>query len=99
MFLAFKLSMPGSPSWNGKWSGDGMPFFIVKNLGPSVKMREKGDALIGDYGYVWPDGWRANVSVREVDASEARRLRANSRGFAGYDWMVESLLACGEIRI
>lgn len=98
MLLAFTLSMPGKGSWNGKWSGEGRPFVIVRNLGQSKAARAKGEALTGDYGYAWDDGWRANVNVREVDAKEARQLRAKSVGFFGYGWMVDSLLRHGDIR-
>ena len=99
MLLAFTLTMPGRNTWNGRWSGDGELFCIVKNLGQSKSVRMKGEALAGrSYGYAWNDGWYASIDVREVDAAEARRLRAKSKGFWGYGWMVESLLRHGDIR-
>jgi len=70
-------------------------FAIVRNLGQSKAARAKGEALVGNHGYSWPDGWYANINVREVDAAEARRLRAKSQGFFGYGWMVDNLLDHG----
>jgi hypothetical protein len=98
MLLAFMLTMPGRNTWNGRWSGDGEVFCIVRNLGQSKAARVKGGRLIGDHGYAWDDGWRARVRVFEVDSAMARRLRAKSKGFWGYGWMVDSLLKHGDIR-
>lgn len=98
MMLAFVLTMPGRNTWNGRWSGEEMTFAVVKNLGRGQAARKKGEALLGNHGYAWDDGWRANIEVREVDAAEARRLRAKSRGFCGYEWMVDNLLLYGSTR-
>jgi hypothetical protein len=58
----------------------------------------KADALDGQtFSYSWDDGWRAAISVRKVDSTEARRLRRVSVGFYGYEWMVDSILLDGEI--
>lgn len=93
MILAFSLSMPGRSSWNGKWSGEGRPYVIVRSL------RNKRDAerIIqkGAYRHAWNDGWTACVSVRAVDSKEASRLRRKSAGFCGYDWMVNNIIDCG----
>lgn len=48
--------------------------------------------------FSWGDGWGANISVQEVHSCDLRRMKKQSRGFCGYEWMVESILACGEIR-
>lgn len=96
MILAFTLTMPGRNTWNGRWSGEGELFVITRNLGQSKAARKKGEALLGDHSYSW--SWRANIKVNEVDAAEARRLRAKSRGFLGCSWMVDSLLLHGDIR-
>lgn len=98
MILAFVLTMPGRNTWNGRWSGEQSTYAIVKNLGRSKAAHEKGAALLGNHGYAWDDGWFANIEVREVDAKEARRLRAKSRGFFGYEWMVDNLLLYGNTR-
>ncbi len=91
MTLVFVLSMPGCASWNGRWSGEGKLYSIVR------RFRGKSPEP-GHYSYAWPDGWRASVEVRQVDFSEARRLRRNSKGFCGYDWMVDSIVKHGRIQ-
>lgn len=87
MILAFTLSMPGVGSWNSQWSGFGKCYVIVKSVSP-----KKADLAGKYFSYDFGDGWRAGVSVRQVDASEARKLRRRSDGFAGYDWMVDEIL-------
>jgi hypothetical protein len=51
----------------------------------------------GSYYYNLGDGWAARVSVREVSASEAAKIRCKSAGFCGYDWMIDSIIHYGEI--
>jgi hypothetical protein len=96
--FAFILTMPGSPSWNGKWSGDGQLYARITKT-RSKKIYDKLKDLEGNYGYRWDDGWCANVRVVEVDSSQARDIRKNSRGFAGYDWMIDSIKNHGHITI
>ena len=98
MILAFKLSMPGVSSWNGRWSGEGRDY--VKLVTFRGKAGEnKGQQLLshGSYHYDFGDGWRARVDVEEVGSAGAARLRRKSAGFCGYDWMVDSILQFGEI--
>lgn len=98
--ISFELSMPGSPSWNGKWSGEGRLFAVVKSLPNSEKGKAKAEEILkpGYYSYSWPDGWRARIGVRQVTSAEARKIRKLSRGFCGYEWMIDSILLHGEIR-
>ncbi len=35
--------------------------------------------------------------MREVDGKEARRVRKESKGFCGYDWMVDEIRQHGRI--
>jgi len=98
MILAFILTMPGAPSWNGRWSGDEHLNAQTRTLPNSRKWREHADSILGFHSFCWPDGWRASVEVREVNVNEARRIRRKSRGFAGYGWMVDSLLLDGTIQ-
>lgn len=98
MILAFELSMPRSPSWNGRWSGEGNRYIILKTF-RSKKDKEKAVTLKGNYTHLWEDGWMARVTVYEVDSSCARSLRKQSKGFCGYDWMVKSICEHGEIKI
>lgn len=97
MLVSFELSMPGSPSWNGKWSGEGRLYCRVRNVGVSKKAREKWEKLIGNHSYRWDDGWCARITVREVTSSAARKLRKDSVGFSGYDWMIDALARYGRI--
>jgi hypothetical protein len=98
MTLAFELSMPGVGSWNGKWSGEGRCYAIIKTFrGKKEAERAAKLASQGSFGWSFSDGWYASVSVRSVTATEARSLRKRSVGFAGYDWMVKSILMYGQI--
>ncbi len=88
MTLAFFLSMPNVGSWNGKWSGEGTLYAITRKVNPAQAVRMDGRS----WHYSWSDGWGANVACRLVKGSEIRQIRKNSKGFCGYDWMVESIL-------
>ena len=97
MILAFTLSMPGCASWNGRWSGEGKMYGIVKTFRTS---REIENALkiceMGYYRYSWSDGWAAGITVKQVSPNEASKIRKSSNGFCGYDWMVDSIIKYGE---
>lgn len=97
MLIAFTLSMPNNNSWNGRWSGEDRVFVRVKSI-RSTKTCEKLLAKSNHY-YNFGDGWGANVNVCEVNRSEAASLRKKSAGFCGYDWMIDSILTHGDIRI
>lgn len=98
--LIFKLSMPGRSSWNGRWSGEENIYAIVKPIGRSAAAQQKADALISKryFSHSWSDGWRASIEVTEADSAEVRRIRKHSKGFCGYDWMVENILDHGDTR-
>ena len=99
MILSFTLSMPNNNAWNGKWTGEDRLYVRVKNLGKTKKAMAHAKEMIdeGYYYYNFGDGWGAAVTVQEVDAKEARRLRAKSQGFCGYDWMIDSIMSHGKI--
>lgn len=99
MILCFELSMPGRASWNGKWSGDGRIYARIVNFWRSKKGIEEAKQILSKpcYRYHWSDGWSASVSVREVDAKEARLVRKDSDGFCGYDWMIDAIRRYGRI--
>lgn len=96
MIVAFELSMPNVNSWNGRWSGEGGCYAILKTF-RGKKQEAKAAELCAkrSHYYNFGDGWGASVGVREVDAVEARRLRKASVGFCGYDWMVENIIRWG----
>jgi hypothetical protein len=94
--VAFELSMPGVASWNGHWSGEERLHVCVVNLGRNADAAQK--IIEGSpYFYSFGGGWAASVSARLVDATGARRLRRQSAGFAGYDWMIEEIRSHGRI--
>lgn len=98
MQVAFILSMPGNNSWNGKWSGDGRCYAVIKSFrGKAEKRIRDMIALKSSYGYDFGDGWYASVQLGIVDAKKARQLRKDSKGFYGYEWMIESILRYGKI--
>lgn len=101
MILAYFLSMPNNNAWNGKWTGQGKPYVIVKNYGRSNESIKKASGIldIGSCYYNFGDGWGASVAIKKVDAKEASRLRRKSAGFCGYNWMVKSIETHGDIRI
>ena len=97
MLIQFTLSMPSNNAWNGKWSGEGNLYAIVRSTravhSVALPILEKGY-----WSYTFGDGWTAGVSAKQIDSAEARRVRKKSRGFAGYDWMVNSIFDHNEIR-
>ncbi len=97
--IAFRLTMPGVGSWNGQWTGTGREYVKLVALGRSQKAIAKEGAIVAasPYYYDFGDGWAASVSAQAVDAAEARKLRQASRGFCGYDWMVDEIVAEGRI--
>jgi hypothetical protein len=103
MLIAFELTMPNVGSWNGKWTGAGRCYVRIINFtqkyGTSATAKEKVKDILknSSYYYNFGDGWGANVSVREVKAGEAAKLRRKSVGFCGYEWMIDSILQYGEI--
>ena len=50
-----------------------------------------------DFFHHWDDGWTACVSVTKMPVNEARKLERKSAGFAGYDWMIRSIVKKGAI--
>ncbi len=97
MLIAFQLSMPGCASWDGKWSGEGRKYVKVE----SIRNKQKAQEILekGYYRYSFGDGWAAGITVTEVDSRTAAKLRRESDGFCGYDWMVDSIIKYGEIKI
>lgn len=48
--------------------------------------------------YSFGDGWGASVIVEKVDSKEANKRKRISKGFSGYDWMVDNIILYNEIR-
>ena len=99
-YISFKLTMPRVNSWNGKWTGvDKCYAIVVKLTEKAYKERQKEfDKLkAGQFTYEFSDGWEAFIDTWFVSEEEAKKLVKNSAGFAGYDWMVASILDYGTI--
>ena len=90
--IAFILTMPNRGSWNGRWSGENDLHAIVKTERSVPK-----DIIGKSFWYSWDDGWSACISVEKVDCREGNELRKKSRGFCGYNWMVDSIIEKGII--
>ena len=91
--LMFELSMPNSGSWNGRWSGEGQNYIVIRKV--PIKQQKKLDGKY--FHYDFGDGWCAGVSVTKINAKEAAKQRRKSNGFAGYDWMIDEILKYGHI--
>ncbi len=98
MTLSFTLSMPNRGSWNGGWSGEKDLFCLTKKFS-TKKSKEKALEILNkrSFYYGWGDGWGASVKVEEVDSPTARKLNKQSKGFCGYNWMVDSIVNKGYI--
>ena len=98
--LCFVLSMPNNNSWDGKWSGEGRLYAVLRPIGRSIKAKDRAREVLetGYFHYNFGDGWAAGVTVTKVERREAARVRKCSQGFCGYDWMVDSILQKGEIK-
>lgn len=93
--FAFKLTMPNVGSWNGRWSGEKDLYIKFRKL--TNKQIEKSKIEEKSHYYNFGDGWDANVSVFVVDSKERQILQRKSRGFASYDWMIDSIIENGKI--
>lgn len=97
--LSFELTMPNVGSWNGKWTGDKYKYYIIMSVKDQRFKNEIENLLNGKdrWYYDFGDGWGANVRMEKIDSKEATQRRKLSKGFAGYDWMVTSILSNGKI--
>jgi hypothetical protein len=100
--LSFELTMPNVGSWNGKWSGSERKYYILKSVSDKFFRNTIEPFLDGknhqNFYYNFGDGWGANVELQIVDSTESRKRRKLSKGFAGYDWMVDSIVLHGTIQ-
>jgi hypothetical protein len=88
MMLSFVLTMPNVGSWNGKWSGQNDLYARVIGVSPS---RVPSIIANSPYRYSWNDGWSACVTVSVT--KEPQKIRRQSKGFCGYDWMIDSIIS------
>lgn len=97
MILSFTLTMPNVGSWNGKWTGEGNLYAITRRFTGRDKVNAEKILEKGSFYYDFGDGWGAAIEVRRVYAQEAVKIRRNSQGFCGYEWMVDSIIHHGKI--
>jgi hypothetical protein len=97
MNICFTLTMPNRSSWNGKWSGEKNLYAVVRRFSNSKAGTEKAKKILsgGSYYHAWSDGWGACVSAREVDSKESTKIKRQSKGFYGYDWMIDNIISHG----
>ena len=89
MKLIFKLSMPGYNSW-----GNGKNYIIKKDVSARFIKNHPYLEDGNSWSYSFSDGWRALITIRYAEKGE----RIKSDGFAGYSWMVDSIMRNGEIK-
>lgn len=90
--VEFKLSMPGRSSWNGKWSGEGQNYTIVRTLTDKTAAKLLDEKGTGYWSHAFGDGWVAGVDARTLVKGERAK---KSDGFCGYEWMVENIILYG----
>lgn len=90
--------MPNNNAWNGKWSGEGN-FYAKTQTFMNKKGKENAAKILAGryYYYNFGDGWAAGITVKEVTSAEATQIRKKSKGFCGYDWMIDSIIKRGQI--
>lgn len=98
MLVSFVLSMPNIGSWNGKWTGEDNLYVIVRSfVGKERSLIADRVIEKGYYHYNFGDGWSAGVTIKKVDSKISAKLKRKSKGFCGYDWMVDSIIKYDEI--
>lgn len=94
-YAIFELSMPNRGSWNGGWSGERDKYVRHRQLPLKGSTNVKNGS---NHYYNFGDGWGANISVTIVDGVKAKNQSIKgSKGFCGYEWMIDSILNHGKI--
>ena len=95
IYLMFKLSLY-SP--HGKWNKEDRLYAVVRKFDLTKKGRALAERVLnsgGFYSYVWSDGWHATITVKKLDAKQAKDTKKKSVGFCGYDWMIDNIISHG----
>lgn len=95
--ILYTLSMPNCGSWNGRWTGEGNLYCMIKQYPKSSDVPKKV-LLKQNYYYNFGDGWGANVACSKISGKEITRYRKASKGFCSYDWMVKEIEQFGRIK-
>ena len=91
--IIFRLTMPGVASWNGKWSGDGRNYTIVRKMSDTAANKLPSGSNTASWSHHWDDGWSARITASIVAPGERCK---KSDGFYGYEWMVSNILCYGQ---
>ena len=91
--ICFELTMPNVGSWNGKWTGEKSKYYLIKRVDKTKEAELHNKSFYYNFG----DGWGANIKCEIIDARESTKRRKLSKGFCGYDWMVDEILTHGKI--
>ena len=94
--LLFELSMPNVGSWNNRWSGE-RDYYAVSRRDYDVDKKLLPEIIDKSFFYNFGDGWTACVKVSKITHAESKKILKNSKGFCGYEWMVNSICKYGEI--
>lgn len=98
MLMSYELSMSSNNAWNGRWTGENDLYAVVRRY--DVPPAPNGKQLAGGhFRYAFGDGWVAAITVREVTSTAAAKLRKQSKGFCGYEWMITSIERHGTILV
>jgi len=97
MILSFELSMPNSGSWNGQWTGQSSKYYRHRNVSKKESEKILADKERNSWYYNFGDGWGASVSVEKVLSSEKNKRERVSKGFSGYEWMIDEIIKHGRI--
>lgn len=94
VFVSFELKMTNIGSWNGKWTGEGKRYIIVKSLSKDIVAKIFGDKNFETYHHSWGDGWGCNIIVMKIDSDIKNSFSKEFKnGFCGYEWMVDNIIS------
>lgn len=97
VFLLFELTMPNNGSWNNKWSGENDNHYLIKRVSYKAFVEHYAEYAGKSWYYRWSDGWTACITCEALNSKEIVPYRKKAGNFCGYDWMVSSIMQCGEI--
>jgi hypothetical protein len=85
--------MPNVGSWNGKWTGESNFYARTRSFRGAENLLKAAEILkIRYFHYNFGDGWSAGVTVKQINSAEAAKVNKKTRGFYGYDWMIDSII-------
>lgn len=102
MYICFRLTVPKVRIRNGNFKGnDNIYAKVINFYRYSKEQMEQARKILKKKHYHswWNDGWKISVSVMKVNAKEARKIKRESYGFCGYDWMIDSIILSQKILV